>query len=334
MGGKSSEREVSLSSGQMVLDALDASKYTAFPVDTARFGADMLSPGMKSLSGMLNASECGIGNALECETGEVEGTRGKPDVVFIALHGRFGEDGTIQGLLELLEVPYVGSGVLASALAIDKLMTRKVLQADGILVPRGIEVCRSTGLDEIEQRVELETGLPAVVKPNTEGSSIGLSIAHTKEDLRSALTEAFKYDERLLIEEYVSGIEITAPVIGNRELRPLPLIEIIPAGHFYDYHSKYANGGSEHVIPARISADLTERAQELGLRCHRALGCMGMSRTDMIVRGEDIYVLEVNTIPGMTPTSLLPQAAAAVGISFPQLLDTLIGYALEKRKND
>ena len=210
-------------------------------------------------------------------------------------------------------------------------MARKVLQYEGIPIPIGIEVDRSIDMEEIERRVESATGFPVVVKPNCEGSSIGLSIVHTKADLHSAVCEAFKYDKRLLLEKYISGIEITIPVLGNDELKPLPVVEIIPTNNFYDYHSKYAAGGSEHMIPARLSADLTERAQDLAVRCHRVLGCAGMSRTDMIVSGEDIYVLEGGTLYlGMTPTSLLPQAAAAVGIEFPQLLDILIGYALER----
>lgn len=323
MGGKSSEREVSLTSGRMIMEALDTAKYNSFAVDTACFGGiELDAAAAKFASGAE-----GVVYTLDHLVAGV-GTR--PDVVFIALHGRFGEDGTVQGMLELLGIPYVGSGVLASAIAIDKLMSRKIFHADGIPIAKGFGVERSSSVADIRSRVRQELGFPVVVKPSREGSSIGLSIVQQEDEFESALCEAFRHDKDVLLEEYISGIEITAPVIGNDDLKALPLIEILPAHEFYDYHSKYADGGSEHVIPARIGSELSTIAQELAIQCHRSLGCRGMSRTDMIVRGQDIFVLEVNTIPGMTSTSLLPQSAKAIGIEFPELLDTLIGYALEK----
>ena len=298
MGGKSSEREVSLSTGRMILQALDPRKY-----DTASFDAIQL------------GTEA-FGNP-------------RPDVVLIALHGKYGEDGTVQGLLDLLEIPYVGSGVLASALAMDKIMARRILECEGIPVPKGIAVHRPFDMDALVKQVEREMGYPAVVKPNRQGSTIGLSIAHSASELPAAVELAFEHDTDVLIEEFIEGTEITVAVLGNDELEALPVIEIVPASGFYDYYSKYTPGATEEIVPARISEKQYERAQELGIACHEALGCRGMSRTDMIVRGEEVIVLELNTIPGMTPTSLLPTAAKAAGIEFPQLLDRLIALALE-----
>lgn len=320
MGGRSAEREVSLSTGRMIMAALDADRYNAFAIDTGHFCGKPQNCGEQtSLSYNGLESILSPNNSLP-----------RPDVVFIALHGKYGEDGTIQGLLDLLEIPYVGSGVLASALAMDKIMTRKLLHVEGIPVPEGMTITRSDAKQEIIERVEKYLGYPVVVKPNCQGSTIGLSIARTSSDLVSAVSTALEYDKNVLLEEFISGTEITAPVIGNEDLRLLPLVEIVPDGGFYDYHAKYTAGATEEIVPARLAKDVYDRAGELALLCHRVLGCRGMSRTDMIVREEEIFVLEVNTIPGMTPTSLLPRSAQAAGIEFPDLLDLLIGCALEK----
>ena len=298
MGGKSAEREVSLSTGRMIVQALDPNKYDTCTIDAAHVGAqDFENP--------------------------------RPDIVLIALHGKYGEDGTVQGLLDLLEIPYVGSGVLASALAMDKIMTRKVLDYEGIPIPKGIAVHRPFDMDSLVKQVEREIGYPAVVKPNRQGSTIGLSIAQSASELPAAVELAFEHDTEILIEEFIEGTEITVAVLGNDELEALPAVEIVPASGFYDYYSKYTPGATEEIVPARIPEKQYKRAQELGVACHKALGCRGMSRTDMIVRGEEIIVLELNTIPGMTPTSLLPTAAKAAGIEFPELLDRLVALALE-----
>lgn len=325
MGGKSEEREVSLVTGKMILSALNPDKYNSFPVDTAQFGVKSLESGKQQLPAP------GSGNGmlpLDCIASCDSVNR--PDVAFIALHGKFGEDGTVQGLLDLLEIPYVGSGVLASALAMDKIMARKLMEHEGIPVPKGIEVHPDADIASLTQMIESEIGYPAVVKPNKQGSTIGLSIARSQQELADALILAFKYDNDVLIEQFVEGVEITVPVLGNKDLKALPIVEIIPSGGFYDYFSKYTPGATEEIVPARIPEDRYKYAEELGLACHRTLGCRGMSRTDMIVSDNGIYVLEVNTIPGMTPTSLLPTAAKAAGIEFPDLLDQLIDLALER----
>ncbi len=316
MGGRSAERDVSLSTGSMILKSLDADKYTAFAVDTAVFGDSgaIASEGMLPLDAICSSSEA-------CP---------KPDVAFIALHGRFGEDGTVQGLLELLEIPYVGSGVLASALAIDKIMTRRTLDYAGLPIPGGVEVGKGDDLAAVAERVNSELGYPVVVKPNRLGSTIGLSIVKRPEDLVENIQVALTYDDDVLLEAFISGVEITVPVLGNRELEALPIVEIVPEGGFYDYHAKYTPGATDEIVPARLPEGSYRKAQEIAVACHKALGCRGMSRTDMIVRGEDIFILEVNTIPGMTPTSLLPRSAQAAGIEFPVLLDRLISLALER----
>ena len=333
MGGKSTEREVSLSTGRMIMEALDPKKYKAFAVDTALFGAQALESGQASLPEPPGTA-CSSNALAEMlpldDIARPNGSHPKPDVAFIALHGRFGEDGTVQGLLELLGIPYVGSGVLASALAMDKIMARKVMEYEGIPVPRGIAVRRPVDVESLAGRVERELGYPAVVKPNQQGSTIGLTIVRAASELPAAMDLAFSYDEDVLIEEFIEGTEITGAVIGNRDLQVLPLIEIVPAGGFYDYYSKYTPGATDEIVPARIPEKPYRQAEELALACHKALGCRGMSRTDMMVRGDDVYVLEINTIPGMTPTSLLPRAAQAAGMEFPDLLDRLIELALEK----
>lgn len=307
MGGKSAEREVSLSTGRQVLEALDPGRYEAFPVDTAYLN---LPPGGEApLVG-----------------------RGRPDVAFICLHGRFGEDGTIQGMLELLEIPYTGSGVLASALAMDKVMSKKMLALEGIPVPPGLTLRSRSEGEEYLLRFrggEAEVRCPAVVKPSRQGSTIGITIVREPDQMAAALDVAFQYDDEVLVEKFIEGMEITGPVLGNADLQALPLVEIVPNGGFYDYEAKYTPGATDEIVPARLPAELTRQAQELAIRSHRALGCRGFSRTDMLVGEDGIYVLEVNTIPGMTPTSLLPRSADAAGISFAQLVDRMVQLALE-----
>jgi D-alanine-D-alanine ligase len=328
MGGRSAEREVSLSTGRMIMQALDPRKYNAFAVDSARFGELPPGPGMKNLPQRAGDSR---EEMLPLEhVVRMDGSGAKPDVVFIALHGKFGEDGTVQGLLDLLGIPYVGSGVLASALAMDKVIARKVLIYEGIPVPKAFSIRRPFDMNETEARAADEIGSPAVVKPSRQGSTIGLTIVRQPQELAAAVEVAFTHDRDVLIEEFIEGTEITVPVLGNDDVDVLPIVEIVPASGVYDYYSKYTPGATEEIVPARIPDHLSRRAQELAVACHKTLDCRGMSRTDMIVRDDDIYVLELNTIPGMTPTSLLPRAAEAAGIVFPDLLDRLIGYALER----
>ena len=294
MGGTSAERDVSLSTGKQILGALDETRYAFTSLDTAEMPALL-----KSLA------------------------EDRPDVAVIALHGKGGEDGTLQGLLDLLSIRYTGSGVLASALAMDKAMSKRVLTAAGVLMPQDTTLRRGETLVG-------EIALPCIVKPNALGSTIGMAIARTSAEISPAVEAAFGYDDTVLIEQFITGTEITVPILGNAELEVLPIVEIVPKGGFYDYDAKYTAGATDEIVPARISETLAAEARRIAQLCHRTLGCRGMSRTDMIITPDgQIYTLEVNTIPGMTPTSLLPRSAEAAGYTFAQLLDRLIALALD-----
>ena len=252
------------------------------------------------------------------------------DVALIILHGRFGEDGTVQGLLELLGIPYQGSGVLGSAVAMNKRLTKALYRQEGLPVAKDRVIRRGDRL--VMDLLGEELGWPIVVKPNTEGSSIGIRMAKTVDELSEAIEQAFALDKEVLLEEYIKGREITGGVLGNQVLQAMPIVEIIPAEQyqFFDYEAKYKEKASREICPAELPEPITRLAQEYALRAHKVLGLRGYSRTDMIVRGEEIILLETNTIPGMTRTSLFPQAAQAAGLTFGALLDRLIEMALEK----
>ncbi|GAB4340438.1 MAG: D-alanine--D-alanine ligase [Desulfobulbaceae bacterium] len=297
-GGVSGEREVSLTGAREVEKALDEAKYEVVRYDPAtdlpRLAADASSI----------------------------------DVAFILLHGIHGEDGTMQGFLELLGIPYQGAGVLGSALAMDKNLAKTIYRLQGLPVANWAMAERR---DIAEPgRLLASLRLPLVIKPVRQGSSIGMSIVRSAEQLSPALQLAFEHDREVMVEEFISGREITVGVIGNENLEPLPLVEIVPgeAYDFFDYEAKYTPGATREVCPAEVPDEIRVKAQEYGVAAHRALQLRGYSRTDMIVADDDIYLLETNTIPGMTPTSLLPQAAARHGLPFPALLDRLIELAL------
>jgi D-alanine-D-alanine ligase len=241
---------------------------------------------------------------------------------FIALHGRYGEDGCVQGLLELLQIPYTGSGVLASALAMHKLYSKQAFAASGILTAPFC--CFRRG--ESVRLPALPFGLPLVVKPVQEGSSVGVSIVKRENQLSAAVDMAFNHDDEILVEQYIKGQEVQ---VGILEDRPVGAIEIVPKNEFYDFESKYTDGMAEHIFPARLEPALYEKANGIGLAAHRALGCKGYSRVDLLVTGDgDCYVLEVNTLPGMTSLSLLPEIAAkGAGVSFEELVSRIIESA-------
>lgn len=352
MGGSSSEREISLSTGRMILAALDSSRYEVSAIDTRdllQLTARAESSGTylttedkeeyeresatewKGAAGALAASSSPAHTDILSVRPQTADNR-PPDLIFIALHGKGGEDGTVQGMLDLMGLPYTGSGVLASALAMNKAMTKRLLHGEGIPVIDEIQVRRGHVPDAaaLAGQVGRKLGLPVFVKPNAEGSTVGCALVETTDQLLAAVEMALRHDPLALIERYVRGTEITVGVLGNAgdELEALPVIEIVPRAAFYDFESKYADGGSDHIIPARLPERQLDEAQRIALLCHETLGCRGMSRTDLIATPERLYVLEVNTIPGMTPTSLLPQAAAHAGIPFAALLDRLIQSAL------
>jgi D-alanine-D-alanine ligase len=301
-GGKSGEREVSLNGAKGVEKALDPEKFDVKKYDTA--------------------------TDLEALVADASGI----DFAFILLHGLFGEDGTVQGLLELLGIPYQGSGVLGSALAMDKNLAKEIYRLHGLPVAdwKMVDVHKGPAAAELIERL----GLPLVVKPICQGSSIGMTIARTEAELVAGIIAAFAHDSRVMVEQFIVGREITAGVLGNTDPISLPLIEIIPGEEytFFDYNAKYKPGASKEICPAPIKEDLAARAQQYGVAAHRALQLRGYSRTDMILTAEGRFVLlETNTIPGMTATSLFPQAAAAYGLSFPALLEKLIELGMEKK---
>jgi len=301
-GGKSGEREVSLKGAEEVVKALNPQKYEVRRYDPATDLAKL---------------------ATEAET---------LDAAFILLHGPFGEDGTVQGFLDLLSLPYQGSGVLGSALAMDKNLAKVLFRNSGLKVPEWYMASK----EDIDNPSIIlgELGLPLVIKPASQGSSLGMTIARSEEDITAGLQKAFAIDRQVMVEEFIEGREITGGVFGNDELTALPLVEIIPGDQyeFFDYEAKYQPGASTEICPAELDDKITARAQQFALTAHHALQLRGYSRTDMIVNDDGIYVLETNTIPGMTPTSLLPQAAAKAGLDFPVLLDRLIELALETKK--
>lgn len=300
-GGVSSEREVSLNSGEQVYAALDKAKYEIIHYDPKTDLAQLVTDADKI------------------------------DAALIILHGPYGEDGTMQGLLDLLNIPYQGAGVLGSALAMNKLASKRMYQQAGLTIPPYLTIRRDETLDAAHCIRKL--GMPLVVKPVGGGSSVGMSIIRSESDLKSAVSQAFEYDDAVLIETYIDGVEITCGVIGNDEPEALPLIEIIPNEkyEFFDYEAKYTAGATQEICPARIDDGLTATAQEYGVRAHQALFCQGYSRTDMIIKDQQIYVIETNTIPGMTATSLYPQSAAKAGLPFGELMDKLIQLGIEAK---
>jgi D-alanine-D-alanine ligase len=299
-GGTSDEREVSLRGAAGVEKELDPEKYEVVRYDPA---TDL--PRIASESANI-------------------------DVAFLLLHGVNGEDGTIQGFLDLLGLPYQGAGVLGSALAMDKNLAKTLYKLHGLPVAAWVMVEPSDLKDS--GRILREVGIPCVVKPVRQGSSIGMSIVREEEQLPGALALALKHDSEVMVEAYIEGRELTVGVIGNKELTPLPLIEIIPNDQyeFFDYEAKYQPGASTEICPAQVDEQVRQKAQEYALVAHRCLQLRGYSRTDMILSNGELYLLETNTIPGMTPTSLFPQAAAEAGINFAKLLDRLIELAQEK----
>lgn len=296
MGGISSELEISMRTGKEMLAHLNPSRYDVIPIV--------------------------ITNRQEL----IEKVR---DIEFalLALHGEFGEDGTIQGTLETLGIPYSGSGILSSSLCMNKDMAKKMLQGAGVRTPDWL--CWNRIADYSAESVERLLGYPVIVKPNSGGSSIGTQLVRTESELRKAVEEAFYWDESVMVERYIEGSELTCPIVNGKLL---PIIGIRAAGSdWFDYQAKYDEGGAvEEVV--KLPAELDKLVRSNALTCYRNLGCDVYARVDMMVRDGIPYVLEVNTLPGMTTNSLLPKSAQAAGISFSQLLDKIIRYSLEARK--
>jgi len=254
------------------------------------------------------------------------------DVVFIALHGPQGEDGKFQALFDLLDIPYTGSGVMASALGMNKLLSKRLFNQAGILASKYIDINLKDWQENRKKqinRIKNEIGFPAVIKPVGQGSSIGVTIVKEEKNLEEAIELAFEYDPIVLVEKYIEGTEVACGILGNENPIALPPIEIVPKREFFDYTAKYTPSECDEICPARISKEMTKKVQKYALKAHNALGCIGFSRVDMFISGKDVYVSEVNTIPGLTYASLYPKEAKVAGISFTELLDRLITLALE-----
>jgi D-alanine-D-alanine ligase len=340
MGGPSSEHDVSIASGRNVVRLLDHARFEVLPVVVGR-------DGRFAFGDTRGEEEPSRGSRAAAAAEALARLAAWPaDVAFLAMHGPFGEDGTIQGFLDVAGIPYTGSGVAASALAMDKSNARHVLSGNGVPVAKGLTLSRlgdavlpKDAVGSIARRAREAIGVPCVVKPNAMGSSVGVSIVRRADDLDAALATAFEGSTRVLVEEFVSGVELTCGVLGNSgdgHAMALPPTEIrAPEGRFFDYDVKYRAGAALELTPAPIDPGLARHVQDLALRAHECLGCRGLSRTDFRVRdGGAPVALEVNTLPGMTETSLLPQAAAAAGIPFPELLTRLVEYALSGRGAD
>ena len=293
LGGLSSEREVSLASGNAIVKALREKGYHPVAIDVGRDAA---------------------GKILEHGV----------EAAFIALHGKLGEDGAIQGMLEVMGIPYTGSGILASALGMNKTVSKQVFRSQGLLVGP-YEVIYDGDAGKVGAITE-QIRFPVVIKPHAEGSSVGVSLVFNKEQVAPAVELAFQYGNEILVEKFIKGKEVQVGILGDRALGA---IEIVPKSAFYDYRAKYEKGMSDHFFPARVPEAVYRRALEAGLSAHRALGCRGYSRVDFIIDESGApYILEVNTLPGMTATSLLPEIAKGAGISFPDLVEEILRLAV------
>lgn len=301
-GGKSGEREVSLSGAKIFEEALDPNKFIIKRYDPA------------------------------CDLARLAQDSADIDFAFILLHGLFGEDGSVQGMLDLLDIAYQGSGILGSAVAMDKNLAKVLYKMVEIPVADWQVVTAMDG-DQCDEMVA-SMGLPLVIKPVRDGSSLGLTIARSVQQVKEGIEHALLNDSRVMVEQFIDGREITVSVLGNENPEAMPVIEIVPGDEyeFFDYNAKYLPGASTEICPAEISDELTQTAQEYGVKAHKILQLLGYSRSDMIIAEDNtMYILETNTIPGMTRTSLLPQSAAAHGLDYPELLERLIELGLEAK---
>ncbi len=299
MGGTSSEREISLKSGAAVYESLTGAGIEAVAIDVVSEQPSVVARQLRV-------------QAIDC--------------AFIALHGRFGEDGQIQSILDAASIPYTGSGAMASRLAMDKVGSLRIFSVHGIAVPRSVVLERSAYFAHWKSHLKL--AYPVVVKPASHGSSIGLSIVDGPAGIDAAVEQAFRYDDRLIVQEFIAGRELTVGILAET---PLPVIEIVPKNRFFDYEAKYKAGMTDYILPAQLAPQVQSKVQRLALSAHRLLGCWGCSRVDMILDAKETpFVLEINTIPGMTQTSLLPKAARLVECDFAHLCLRLIDLAYEK----
>jgi len=323
MGGRSSEHDVSLASARSVVEALDPARYETVAVEIGRDGRWEIGPATRAALERDGATDI---ESLPVPTSKIPATLAEVDVVFPVLHGPFGEDGTVQGFLDLADVPYVGAGVMASALCMDKDLFKSVLRDKGIPVTDSVTVREVNGF-------ESPFGFPVFIKPARLGSSVGITKARSPEELRTGLDLAFRHDEKVLVEEFVNGVEVECSVLGN--LEPVASIpgEIVANADWYDYSAKYDEGGMELIVPPRISPEASERVRELSVAAFRATECEGMARADCFVRADgEVLVNELNTIPGFTATSVYAKLFEASGVPYEELLEKLIALALERHE--
>ena len=353
-GGTSPEHEVSLSSGETAATALDADRYDLVIIGIRKYGDWMIPETYldhrrtpADIATYFDLYRSGMDKPIDgirqvpIERVLLILREMSPDVVLILLHGKGGEDGVIQGFLEYGGLCYTGPGVLASALAMDKIRCLRLLASRNFLVPPYVfrlEMPPQPDFSSFIRMAERKFGYPCFVKPAQVGSSVGMSVAKNREELENSLQIARQYDSQILIEEFIQGTEVTCGVVdqvleNGREKRLIfPPTEIVVKGaNFFDYQSKYTPGLTEEITPARLPQELIHHLQDTAGDIYQLIGCTGMARIDMIIRQGEIYTLECNTIPGMTPTSLLPQGAAAAGIDFTKLLDIILNHALFTR---
>lgn len=340
-GGQSKEHEVSVSSAQGVISALNKNKYRVMPIAITKKGNWLLgSKGREYLK--LASTAAGQENGLSLKKSqslvktsqrnlinyaEGEIPKKKIDLVLPILHGPYGEDGRLQGMLDMLEIPYAFSGVLAQALGMNKPKAKALAKQAGVKVPDDL-VLKKGEKYKLNQLVQK---LPLVVKPAELGSSVGVAIVRSKKELAAGIKKAFEHGPEVLLEKYIPGREFTVTVMGQGLGQALPVIEIIPKiSDFYDYKAKYEDGGSEHICPAKISKKITKELQASAQKTFAVIGCSDLARVDFLWDGQDAYFIDINTIPGMTPTSLAPEAARAAGLNFSQFLDRIIKGALKR----
>jgi D-alanine-D-alanine ligase len=343
-GGKSGEHDVSLLSAASVIKAMDPEKYEVIPVGITKEGAwrlgeqslPMIAPNieknkLQALQSNLPVLQSGGGANLPVfQPGEI-------DVVFPVLHGTYGEDGTIQGLLEIADIPYVGAGVLASAVGMDKVIFKKIMEQEGLPQGRYLYFLKKQvekDPDAVVEQIEQDFGYPCFVKPANLGSSVGISKAKDREELLAALQLAGRYDRKIIVEEFIPAREVEVAVLGNDEPQASVPGEIISSSDFYDYKAKYIDGKSELRIPADLPADVAERVRNMALRVYKAIDCSGLARVDFFIRKDtgEVLVNEINTMPGFTPFSMYAKLWEHSGISYSELISCLIDLAIERHE--
>ena len=330
-GGSSNERQISLQSGKEVFKHLPFERYSIRQLEINQNNQWILSDEIKYFNSKTNKLKF---NLLPSDI--IKNQMKKVDVIFLALHGAIGEDGKIQSLFEMLNIPYTGSGVLASALGMDKQRCRSFISQYGIMIPKTIIIPKNITLSEIEKLVKESFNYPCVVKPNQSGSSIGITLVKNSLTLSVAIEEARKHDTVVLIEEYIKGREITCAIIGNTSngnLISFPPVEIIPENDFFDFQSKYESTKTQEICPAKIGHELIEEVKRISFVIHQMLGCNGLTRCDFILKNNIFYFLEINTAPGLTAQSICPKAALVYGWSLDKLMDKIVTLALENEEN-